>query len=159
MLTEERMDKTMDCTIHLDRASERVIPELLGRLQRQGLHIITTFDFQLARAPHSECSCPHHGTENCNCQYVVLLVYEPQYDYTVYRTITVHGQDKQVWLSLLNRPGTPAGNNEPHANLEAKLLDTLQELGAPALVNVVQADDFPRPEGKVDVYLKEDQQV
>lgn len=118
----------MDCTVHIDRASECIIPELLGKLQRQGLHVITTFDFQLARAPHVECSCPHHGTENCNCQYVVLLVYEPKYGHAVYRTLTVHGQDEQAWLSLLQRQEPSAGNVRPYAALEAKLLKVLQGL-------------------------------
>lgn len=130
----------MDCTVRIGGASERVIPQLLDRLQHQGLHVVTTFDFQLARAPHVECSCPHHGTENCNCQYVVLLVYEPQYGYAVYRTITVHGRDEQVWLSLLRRPGTPAGNSEPHVTLEAKLLDALQRLDVPVSVKVMEED-------------------
>lgn len=118
----------MDCTVRIGGASERVIPQLLDRLQHQGLHVVTTFDFQLARAPHVECSCPHHGTENCNCQYVVLLVYEPQYGYAVYRTITVHGQDKQVWLSLLQRPEPLIRDARPYAAMEAKLLEVLQGL-------------------------------
>lgn len=149
----------MDCTVRIDRASERVIPELLQRLQCQGLHVVTTFDFQLARAPHVECSCPYHGTENCNCQYVVLLVYEPQYGYAVYRTITVHGQDKQAWLSLLRRPVTAAGNSEPHATLEAKLLGALQGLEVPASVSVMEADEGHSPEGQVYPRQKGDQQT
>lgn len=150
MLTEERMDGTMDCTVHIEWANERLMPELLAALQRQGLHVITTFDFQLARAPHVECSCPHHGTETCNCQYVVLLIYEPQYDYAVYRTITVHGQDEQVWLSLLKRPGMPDGKSELHATLEAKLLNVLQRLDVPAPVSAA-ADDDPTREGEAKV--------
>lgn len=148
----------MDCTVHIERTNEWVMPELLTALQRQGLNVITTFDFQLAQAPHVACHCPHHGTEQCNCQYVVLLVYEPQYDNAVYRTITVHGQDEQVWLSLLERPGMPAGNTRPHVDLEAKLLDTLQELGVPVPVQV-EADDGSTPEGKVDVRQQGGQQV
>jgi hypothetical protein len=73
----------------------------------------------------------------------VLLVYEPQYGYTVSRTITVHGRDEQVWLSLLRRPGTLAGNSEPHAILEAKLLDVLQRLEVPASVKVMEEDEDP----------------
>lgn len=128
MIYEERMDGAMDCTVHIERAIERVMPELLAALQRQGLHVTTTFDFQLARAPHGECSCPHHGTENCNCQYMVMLVYEPQYGYAVYRTLTAHGQDENVWLSLLQHPELPARYALPHAALETRLLELLQGL-------------------------------
>lgn len=124
------MGGTMDCTIQIERAVERVIPELLVALRRQGLHVITTFDFQLARAPHVECSCPHHGTEICNCQYMVLLIYEPQCDYAVCRTLTVHGQDEQVWLSLLQHPEMPARDALSDAALETKLLELLQGLEA-----------------------------
>ena len=131
----------MDCTIQVDQGSEQVIPEVLGRLQRQGLHVITTFDFQLARAPHVNCSCPHHGQKGCNCQYAVLLVYEPQSGYAVNRTITVHGRDGQVWLSLLERPRLPTGDARQHTALETKLLEALQDLVPPGQVGPVQAKE------------------
>lgn len=158
MLMEERMDGTVDCTIHIDRANERVMPELLAALHRQGLSVITTFDLQAARAPHEECPCPHHGTANCNCQYAVLLIYEPESDFAVYRTLTVHGQDEQVWLSLLQRPGTPAGKSGPHATLEAKVMEALQRLDVPAPVSVAAEDD-PVPEGEAEVRQTGQRQV
>lgn len=74
-------------------------------LEQSGLHMMQTFDLHTARLSLAECPCPHHGTDQCDCQMVVLLVYgsapEPA-------TLILHGNDGQTWLSLINRPGQPA---------------------------------------------------
>ena len=44
-------------------------------LIRCGLHVVRSFDLRSALTPHVECDCPHHGTAQCACQFVVLLVY------------------------------------------------------------------------------------
>lgn len=39
-----------------------------------------SFDLRTARARHPDvegCACPHHGTTECTCQYVVALAYPP----------------------------------------------------------------------------------
>ena len=129
----------MDCTVCIDRANEQVMPELLDALQRQNLRVITTFDFQLARALQVECNCPHHGLEECNCQYAVLLVYGPEYDHALYRTITMYGRENQVWLNLLQRQEPSAGDARLQAALEDKLLELLQGL---KLVTEVQRQEM-----------------
>lgn len=121
----------MDYTLRVDQASEQVIPNLLGALQRQALQVIVTFDLQLARADHATCNCPHHGTERCTCQYAVLLVYDPKQGYGAYRTITIHGRDGQVWLSLLKRSASSAKVTPAQEALEEQLLDILLGLVAP----------------------------
>jgi hypothetical protein len=67
------------------------------RLSEAGLRTMQTFDLHDARTGSHDCSCPHHGTEQCDCQMVVLLVYgngkEPE-------TLILHGSDGKTWLSL-----------------------------------------------------------
>ena len=51
-------------------------------LIRCGLRVVRSFDLRSARTSHADseasrwdCACPHHGTAQCACQFVVLLVY------------------------------------------------------------------------------------
>ncbi len=131
----------MDYTVRIDQPNKQIIPDLIQALERQELHAILTFDFQHARSPHVSCGCPHHGTEACNCQYAVLLVYDPQYGYEVYRTITIHGRDEQVWLSLLKKPASARQIVPAHKTLETKLLEILFRLAAPTQTREVEADE------------------
>lgn len=118
----------MDYTVRINQANKQIIPALIHELERQKLRGILTFDFQHARSPHLSCNCPHHGTDACNCQYAVLLVYDPQHGYEIYRTITIHGRDEQVWLSLLQKPASARQLEPAHQTLEAKLLAILFSL-------------------------------
>lgn len=90
------------------------------QLAGAGLRTVRTFDLQDARAGSLHCSCPHHGTEQCDCQMVVLLVYgtgkEPE-------TLILHGSNGKTWLSfahtmhpvssLANRIQKTLDTNEP----------------------------------------------
>jgi hypothetical protein len=71
------------------------------QLVQANLHSIQTFDLHTARQGIHECTCPNHGTEECDCQMVVLLVYgkaaEPA-------TLILHGNDGQTWVSIVNDP-------------------------------------------------------
>lgn len=70
-------------------------------LEEKGLQVLRSFDLQVARSVHADCSCPHHGTEQCDCRMVVLLVYvqgKPPV------TLVVHGHDGQVSFVLLDSP-------------------------------------------------------
>ncbi len=118
----------MDHTLYVDRPSEQVIPDLVEALQGQGLRVVISFDLQLARAGQSACCCPHHGTEDCTCQYAVLLVYASKQTHLGYRTITVHGRDGKVWLSLLENPSPPADVDATDDSWEIELLTVLLSL-------------------------------
>lgn len=67
------------------------------QLRKAGLRPMQTFDLHAARIGLQDCPCPHHGTEDCDCQMVVLLVYgrsaEPA-------TLILHGNNGQTWLSF-----------------------------------------------------------
>jgi hypothetical protein len=65
------------------------------------LQVLRTFDLQLARLAHTEYPCPLHGTQQCDCQMVVLLVYAEQYQPV---SLVAHGYDGKTWLSLVDTP-------------------------------------------------------
>jgi hypothetical protein len=71
------------------------------QLVQANLRSIQTFDLHAARQGIHECTCPNHGSEECDCQMVVLLVYgkaaEPA-------TLILHGNDGQTWVSIVNDP-------------------------------------------------------
>lgn len=62
-----------------------------------GFRVVPTFDLQLARSAHPDCPCPHHGTDKCTCQLMVLLVYGKHQEPA---TLVIHGQDGKTWISL-----------------------------------------------------------
>jgi len=71
------------------------------QLSQAGLRPVQTFDLYTARAGSHECPCPNHGTNECDCQLVIMLVYgkaeEPA-------TLILHGNDGQTWLSIADDP-------------------------------------------------------
>ena len=75
--------------------------EALARVNQQlrdaGLIAVQTFDLHSAMSGTHGCSCPNHGTQKCDCQMVVLLVYgsagEPE-------TLILHGDSERTWISL-----------------------------------------------------------
>lgn len=97
------------------------------QLLQAGLHPIQTFDLHNARVGLHNCPCPNHGTHECDCQMVVLLVYgsaaEPA-------TLILHGNDGQTWLSIAD---------DPRQRTDAKLITVIQQaLEIKALATVSQ---------------------
>ena len=84
---------------------EEATAQAVQILSSAGLQVVRSFDLRSARSDHAECTCPHHGTAQCTCQFVVLLVYG-QSGRPV--TLVAHGQDGQTWLSLVDIPQQPA---------------------------------------------------
>lgn len=79
------------------------------QLSRAGLRAMQTFDLHAVRAGLHDCSCPNHGTEDCDCQMVILLVYGKADDVstplnTSPATLFLHGNDGQTWLSIADNP-------------------------------------------------------
>jgi hypothetical protein len=70
-------------------------------LENAGLQVANSFNLQSARATLVHCTCPHHGTADCDCQMVVLLVYGSDGSPA---TLVAHGHDGQTWLSLVETP-------------------------------------------------------
>lgn len=93
---------------------------LKQQLSQNGLRVLQTFDLHDAHLAVAECPCPHHGTDQCDCQVIILLVYgitaEPA-------TLTLHGHDGQTWVSLADRPSQPIGENSLTAIQRALKID------------------------------------
>ncbi|MBI2758461.1 MAG: hypothetical protein HYX49_07260 [Chloroflexi bacterium] len=86
----------------LDQNWEQVQEWVNQQLASVHLRAVQTFDLRVARLAHPDCHCPHHGTANCNCQMIVLLVYQKKEEPV---TLVIHGQDGRTWLSFANPLG------------------------------------------------------
>ena len=82
----------------LHQTAETTVAWTMQRLMARGFQVEQTFDLQAARMSQVDCPCPYHGTDDCTCQMIVLLVHGQK---TQPMTIVVHGQDNQTSLSLL----------------------------------------------------------
>ncbi len=51
------------------------VASLKEALTAEGLLVVQSFDLHSARMLHADCTCPNHGTDQCTCELVVLLVY------------------------------------------------------------------------------------
>ncbi len=78
---------------------DTAVTEITGALENAGLRVMPSFDSSLAASP---AACPHHGTEQCDCQIVILLVYGKD-GYPA--TLMAHGQDGETWISIASAPG------------------------------------------------------
>ena len=94
------MNQTVELlTLNLD--ADRALPLITQLLARLGLQVLPSFDLRTARHAFVQCSCPHHGTEQCDCQMVVLLLYGRGGSPT---TLVLHGHDGRTFLSLVDTP-------------------------------------------------------
>jgi hypothetical protein len=80
------------------------VRQVKEELNQAGLGIEACFDLRSALAGSIECPCPHHGTADCDCQMVVLLVYGPGEPPL---TLTAHGHNYTTWISLEESPRLP----------------------------------------------------
>ena len=87
--------------IILHRPCEDAVTWAAHTLEKTGFRAVRTFDLQAARLAHLDCPCPHHGTAQCDCQMVVLLVYQGD---NPPATMVVHGSDETSWFYLINIP-------------------------------------------------------
>ena len=87
--------------LSVNHPSDEALQWTKKQLLQAGLRPIQTFDLHTARVGLHDCSCPNHGTDDCDCQMVVLLVYgnasEPL-------TLILHGHDEQTWFSIADNP-------------------------------------------------------
>jgi hypothetical protein len=102
----------------LEQSCEQVDAWVRRRLVAAGFRIVPTFDLQAARLSHPDWPCPHHGTNECNCQMVILLVYGKQNEPA---TLIIHGQDGKTWLSLAT-PVTVASRQSLESSIRNLLL-------------------------------------
>lgn len=100
MTTPSFLTVDLPCDMALQAAKKK--------LSQTGLRALQTFDLHTARLAQQECPCPNHGTEDCDCQMVVLMVYgetpEPA-------TLILHGSDGQTRFSIADDPSQRADRN------------------------------------------------
>lgn len=90
----------------LNKEAETAVTWMLSLLHAHGFHVERTFDLHIARLAQTHCPCPHHGTEDCSCQMVVLLIHGNDQKPV---TIIIHGNESQACLSLVESENKPAG--------------------------------------------------
>lgn len=108
----------------LKKGCDEAVGWISTNLERSGLQVVRTFDLQGARLDPGLCTCPHHGTEQCDCQMVVLLVYT---DGLPPATLVAHCHDGQTWFTLID---------SPQQAIPTKLAAAIQDSLAPHLLTL-----------------------
>lgn len=85
----------------LEQPCDEAIAWITHQVNGAGLQIMRTFDLQAARHEPADCPCPHHGTDQCDCQMVVLLVYGDDHQPV---SLVAHSHDGKTWFSLVDTP-------------------------------------------------------
>ena len=88
---------TLSPFLSIDSPCDQALQMTKTQLSEAGLSAVQTFNLNTARLGLHNCCCPNHGTEACDCQMIVLLVYgeapEPA-------TLILHGNNGQTWISI-----------------------------------------------------------
>lgn len=110
---------------------EKLVGEIVRALSAAGFRVEQSFDLRSALTLVPDCTCPHHGTALCDCQYNVLLIYG---EAPAPATLIVHGHDNQCWIALSDDP-----NGRAASALSIEISDALAEvhLGSPPEVHRV----------------------
>ena len=115
----------MNHSILFDACGETAAQAATAALTRRGFRVLRSFDLRSALAAHAECECPHHGTAQCTCQFVILLVYGDAGDPAV---VTAHSREAQANVQIVRdattRPDPRLAEQVMAALVEAAL--TLQ---------------------------------
>jgi hypothetical protein len=85
----------------LEQTCDQAVARLSQLASLAGLSVLPTFNLQKARQAQTVCHCPHHGTDQCDCQMVVLLVYQGDCEPLA---LIAHGYEGQTWLSVVDTP-------------------------------------------------------
>jgi hypothetical protein len=89
----------MNETIVFYSGSDIVVKAVTAVLTRRRFCVIRSFDLRSALTAHGGCECPHHGTDQCDCQFVVLLVYG---EATEPVAITMHSRDNRTEARIVH---------------------------------------------------------
>jgi hypothetical protein len=126
-------------------------------LTRHGFGVLRSFDLSSASAQwlggtQGNWLCPRHGTEHCDCQYVVLLAYGPALAPVV---ITVQSCDGRSEVQLVEDANVPAEADalDPIALVVIEAAAGLPDVSASAASHSIPAGlnvrrhDKPHPHG------------
>ena len=109
----------MTQSVRFDCDSEMATQTATQSLAKLGLRVVRSFDLRSALATHAGCECPHHGSEQCTCQFLVLLVYGPAGAPVV---VSAHSRDGQAELQIVQD-----ANTYPDAGLADQVMSALVE--------------------------------
>ena len=87
--------------LYVEQTCDEAVDWVRGQLTNIHLSVVRTFNLQIARHGHENCPCPHHGTGQCDCQMVVLLVYGSDRHPV---SIVAHGYNGLTWFSVVDTP-------------------------------------------------------
>lgn len=85
----------------LNQPCNAAIDWVVQQISSNGLQVVRTFDLHDARHDPTSCPCPHHGTDQCDCQMVVLLIYGNEHEPI---SLVAHGYNSQTWFSVIDTP-------------------------------------------------------
>jgi len=99
----------------LEQPCNDAIDWVAKQIEGAGLAVVRTFDLHIARHAHTSCPCPYHGSDQCDCQMVVLLVYG---NHCQPVSIVAHGYNRQTWFSVVD---TPQQRADPRLEADIRL--------------------------------------
>jgi len=122
----------MQNTVLLDLNGDEAVKTICEALRSHGFYVLRSFDLRLAlTAAEVGCECPHHGTEKCDCQFVVLLIYgeaaEPL-------TLTTHSHNNQTRVQIV-RDATMKPDARFAESVMTLILETSPKLAIAPLIN------------------------
>lgn len=88
----------------LELPCDQAVVWVTNRMTTLGLVVMQTFNLRIAQIIRADCPCPIHGTGECDCQVIVMLVYRTGSEPS---TLLVHGFGGRTWLSLANPAQRP----------------------------------------------------
>lgn len=101
--------------LSVNRPCDETLQWTKNQLSQAGLRPIQTFDLHAARGGAHDCPCPNHGTKECDCQLIVLLVYGKTAEPV---TLILHGNGGQTGISI--------GENSPQT-ADLNLITVIQQ--------------------------------
>ena len=96
----------------VDLECQLVTERIIREVEKAGLHTLRSFDLASARASRPGCTCPEHGSEECSCHLVILLILLQGRGPL---TVILEGKDKHTTIYL------EAGQNDVEEKVEPSL--------------------------------------
>ena len=87
--------------LSLEQPCDEAIAWVVSQVNEAGLQVVRTFDLQVAQYDSASCRCAYHGTDQCDCQMVVLLVYGDDYQPI---SLVDNSFDGRTLFSLVDTP-------------------------------------------------------
>lgn len=109
--------------LDLSEDSETAVTTVTRRLHKSGLGVVRSFDLRSACAAYPDRSCPHHGKKSCDCQLVILLVFDPREQPA---TVMLHTYNGETQVFLAASP-----SQHPSQRLENRLRRILRQPKSP----------------------------